>query len=173
MSESAEKHRWSLRDYLESIVLGVSILLEVVFAIVFFNYLGLTILVYCGFVLLGLSLVMGWLARVEFKNKGSVLEGKSYVNTTVLVKSGIYAVVRHPMYTSGIVLALALTMISQHWLSVVIGTMPMVIFYVGAWEEDKSLVDTFGEDYKIYMRKVPRVNVILGVLKSLLGRREN
>jgi len=152
---------------------GVSILLEVVFAVLFFNHLGLTVLEYCGFVLVGLSLMMGWLARLEFTKKGGVPKGKSYINTTVLVKSGIYAVVRHPMYTSGIVLVLALTLISQHWLSVVIGTMPVTIFYVDAWEEDKSLVDKFGEDYRIYMHRVPRVNVIIGVLKLLLKRKED
>lgn len=63
MSESVEKHRGSVRDYLESIILGISIILEVVFAIIFFNHLGSTVLEYGGFVLVGLSLVIGWLAR--------------------------------------------------------------------------------------------------------------
>ena len=176
MSESAEKHRvFSLGYYLESIILGVSFILKVVFAIIFYNFLGLTVLVYCGFFLVGLSLVIGWLARFEFTKKGGVPVGKSYINTTVLVKSGIYAVVRHAMYTSGTVLFFALILISQHLLSVVFGAIPIVIFYADAWEEDKSLVVEFGEEYRGYMHKVPRVNIIIGdrsigVLRLLLRR---
>jgi protein-S-isoprenylcysteine O-methyltransferase Ste14 len=170
MGESAEKHGGSLRDYLESIILGVSLILEVVFAVVFYNHLGFTVLEYCGFVLVGLSLAIGWLARIEFTKKGCVPEGKSYINTTVLVKSGIYAVVRHPMYTSGIVLFFALTLISQHWLSVVFGAMPVAFFYVDAWEEDKSLVVKFGEDYRRYVHEVPRVNIIIGVFRLFQRR---
>lgn len=156
-----------------ALVLGFSLMLEVVFAIIFYNNRGLTVLEYSGFVLVGLSLVIGWLARIEFTKKGGVPEGKSYVNTTALVNSGIYAVVRHPMYMSGIFLFFALTLISQHWLSVVFGAIPVALLYTDTWEEDKSLVVKFGEDYRKYMHKVPRVNIIVGVFRLLSAREDS
>ena len=55
------------------------------------------ILAYAGVGLYVLSgLVFGMLPVVEFRKKGGVRKGKSYVHTTKLVDTGIYSIVRHP-----------------------------------------------------------------------------
>ena len=39
---------------------------------------------------------MGLLPIITFRRKGGVAKGESYIKTTVLVDTGIYAIVRHP-----------------------------------------------------------------------------
>ena len=48
----------------------------------------------------GMVLVMAPI--VMFPRRGGVSRGKSFVHTTQLVDTGIYAVVRHPQYLGGI-----------------------------------------------------------------------
>ena len=48
----------------------------------------------------GMALVMAPI--IMFPRRGGVARGKSFVHTTRLVDTGIYAVVRHPQYLGGI-----------------------------------------------------------------------
>lgn len=114
----------------------------------------------------GMVLVVAPIAM--FPRRGGVTKGKSFVNTTSLVDTGIYAVVRHPQYTGG-VLAIFLTTLLwyPHWLFGVLGVAGAVVVYLGCREEDKYLVDKFGKDYKDYMQRVPRMNFLLGIARLL------
>jgi len=72
-----------------------------------------------GCVLFGLSAVFGWLPIFFFRRHGGVARGKSYMHRTALVTRGPYAIVRHPQYLAGDLLALAVICIQQHWSVVV------------------------------------------------------
>jgi protein-S-isoprenylcysteine O-methyltransferase Ste14 len=108
---------------------------------------------------------------VMFPRRGGVAKGKSFVETTKLVDTGIYAIVRHPQYTGGI-LAIFLTTLLwyPHWLFGVLGAAGVVVVYLGCREEDKYLVDKFGKDYKDYMQRVPRMNFPLGIVRLMRSR---
>jgi protein-S-isoprenylcysteine O-methyltransferase Ste14 len=95
----------------------------------------------------------------------------SEIQTTVLVDSGVYAVVRHPQYLAGVLLSLALILTTQHWLIAIIGVVAMVLNYLIALKADQELIEKFGDDYKRYMDKVPRMNFLLGFIR-LLQRKE-
>ncbi len=99
-------------------------------------------------------------------------DGESYIKTTVLVDSGIYAIVRHPQYLAGMLLSLALILVSQHWIMVVIGVAAMGLNYAIAVRADQDLIEKFGDDYQRYMQQVPRMNFLLGMVR-LLRRRES
>ena len=127
--------------------------------------------------------VVGWVAWVfgmvlvvapfvMFPRRGGVGRGKSYVHTTRLVKTGIYAVVRHPQYTGG-VYALFLTTLLwyPHWLFGVLGVIGTVVIYLGCREEDKLLVAKFGEEYAEYMKAVPGMNFAAGIIRLRRRRR--
>ncbi|MHA1149585.1 MAG: hypothetical protein ACTSR8_15225 [Promethearchaeota archaeon] len=45
---------------------------------------------------------------VIFHKKGGVAKGDSYVNTQKLVDSGIFSIIRHPQYTGGMWIAIAI-----------------------------------------------------------------
>ena len=135
----------------------------------FYNWARLDALLYIGWAVWVLSLVLGWMPILVFRQKGGVQKGEGYIQTTVLVDTGLYAVVRHPQYLAMILLGLALILISQHWVVAVIGIAVMASVYVVMWNEDKRLVEKFGDDYKRYMRAVPRANFVVGLVR--LARR--
>jgi protein-S-isoprenylcysteine O-methyltransferase Ste14 len=132
---------------------------------VFYNYYKPDFLVYTGWILLVFSVVIIFLAGGEFRKKGGAPKGKSIVHTTVVVDSGIYAVVRHPQYLGFILFALALVLMSQHWLSVFSGVVGSVLFYKDVLREEQMSIEKFGDDYKRYMQKVPRMNLLLGIIR--------
>jgi protein-S-isoprenylcysteine O-methyltransferase Ste14 len=119
--------------------------------------------------LVGMILVMAPI--IMFPRRGGVAKGKSFVETTKLVDSGIYAVVRHPQYTGGI-LAIFLTTLLwyPHWLFGVLGAAGAVVVYLGCREEDKYLIEKFGKDYKKYMQRVPQMNFFLGIVRLRRSR---
>ncbi len=51
---------------------------------------------YVGFALWAQAAVFGWVPIYQFKKRGGVAKGDSYVKTTQLVDTGLYAIVRHP-----------------------------------------------------------------------------
>jgi len=129
------------------------------------SYLPLVII--GGVVWVG-GMIMVMAPIVMFRLRGGVPKGKSFVKTTRLVDTGIYAVVRHPQYTGG-VLAIFLTNLLwyPHWLFGVLGVIGAVVTYLGCREEDKYLIEKFGDDYKRYMQKVPQMNFLLGIVRLL------
>jgi protein-S-isoprenylcysteine O-methyltransferase Ste14 len=113
----------------------------------------------------GMALVMAPI--LMFPRRGGVAKGKSFVHTTRLVDTGIYGVVRHPQYLGGI-LALFLTtfLLFPHWLFVALGIPGIAVLYFSTIMEEKRLVKQFGDDYLVYMKKVPRINIIQGIYRQ-------
>lgn len=117
----------------------------------------------------GMVLVMAPI--VMFPRRGGVDRGKSFVHTTRLVDSGIYAIVRHPQYTGGVLSIFVTTLLwYPHWLFGVLGVVGGVVIYLSCVEEEKYLVQQFGDEYIAYMDRVPRMNVVLGVIRLLRRR---
>ena len=118
----------------------------------------------------GMVLVMAPI--VLFPWRGGVTKGKTFVHTTSLVNTGIYAVVRHPQYIGGIYsIFLATLLLYPHWLFAVLGVFGSVFTYLGIREEDKRLIDKFGNDYVIYMKRVPGMNIFLGIIRLLQSKK--
>jgi len=111
---------------------------------------------------------------VMFPRRGGVPKGKSFVHTTQLVDIGIYAVVRHPQYLGGILsIFIATLLFYPHWLFAVLGIPGAIILYWSAREEEKGLVERFGGDYRTYMERVPRMNLILGIMRLWKRQRQS
>jgi len=152
-------------SYIWGLLLVGQILLIFVFGMV--NEDGFQIIKIAGYIVWVLSAIFGWLPIHILKRKGGVGKGKSYVHTSVLVDSGLYAIVRHPQYTAGILFSLALILISQTWLIAVIGLICMILMYLDILNADKYEIRKFGDEYKRYMEKVPRTNFMLGIFRIL------
>lgn len=99
--------------------------------------------------------------------KGDAPKDASIVLTRVLVDSGVYTVVHHPQTLGFILLMFASILVSQHWFSVVFGVPIIVYAYMSERREEESNIDKFGDDYKRYMQRVPRNNVLVGILRVL------
>jgi len=151
---------------------SILMFLPIIMVFAFYNYYSLDFLVYAGWILLVFSVVVIFLAGGEFRKKGGAPKGESIVHTTVLVDSGVYAVVRHPQYLGFILFVLALVLMSQHWLSMISGVLGSALFYKDVLKEEQMSAEKFGDDYKRYMQRVPRMNLLIGI-QRLLRRRRN
>ncbi len=125
-----------------------------------------------GWVVWSFGMVLVMAPIVMFPRRGGVTKNKSYVHTTKLVDTGIYAIVRHPQYTGGIYAIFLTTFLwYPHWLFGVLGAIGTAVIYMGCREEDQRLIEKFGDSYVDYMKKVPRINVFLGLYRLLKRRK--
>ena len=129
---------------------------------------GIEALRLVGFIVWWIAVIFGWLPIFVLRSKGSVARGDSYVKTTKLVDTGIYAIVRHPqMGTAWLLMCIAMMLMAQHWSSVALGVPAMVLAYLDLLKADQRLVEKFGDAYRRYMERVPRVNFLLGIVRLL------
>jgi len=137
---------------------------SVVYGIVLGPYLGLNIPFYVGWIILVVGLPFFFSPAIYFPK---AQEGKSVMDTTVIVDSGTYGIVRHPQILGCLLLMFGSILISQHWLSAIIALPISVLFYRYVLNEEKDLVVKFGDDYRRYMQKVPRMDLLLGIIRLL------
>ena len=131
-------------------------------------YLGLRIPLYIGWAIVPIGFFFMVSPGIYFPKKGRPQEGKTTMDTTVLVDSGTYGIVRHPMFLGSIMLMSASILISQHWLSAIIG-IPIAVWGYTEYlpKEEKGLIFRFGDDYRRYIQRVPKLNPLLGVIRLL------
>jgi protein-S-isoprenylcysteine O-methyltransferase Ste14 len=79
-----------------------------------------------------------------------------------LVTRGLYRVVRHPLYTFGLLFIWLTPTVSQNSLTVYIGA--TIYTLIGAYFEERKLLLDFGGDYAEYKQKTPMLipGLILG-----------
>lgn len=77
----------------------------------------------------------------------------NFENTSVLVKSGIYGYIRHPLYLSVFLLGTGIMLKKISPLQIVLGTINMISVYITALIEEKEMIAKFGGDYLNYMKK--------------------
>jgi protein-S-isoprenylcysteine O-methyltransferase Ste14 len=78
--------------------------------------------------------------------------------THKLVDTGIYAHVRHPMYSAFWLLALAQAALLPNWFAGLAGPVAWsTLFFLRVGREEKLMIDTFGEQYRRYMERTKRV----------------
>ena len=131
-----------------------------------------SILFIIGWVVWAFGMVLVMAPIVMFPRRGGVPKGKSFAHTTHLVDTGIYAIVRHPQYAGGIYAIFLTTLLwYPHWLFAVLGVIGTAVAYMSCREEDQRLIEKFGDDYAAYMKRVPGMNIFLGLF-HLLQRRK-
>ena len=128
-------------------------------------YIGVGLYVFSG-------MVFGTLPVFEFRKKGGVRKGQSYVHTTKLVDTGIYSVVRHPQYVTFILFAIAGMLLFQHWIIILLGVPIIPLTYIDLIKADKDAIEKFGDEYEAYMKKVPRANFLLGIIRQFRKKEE-
>ena len=70
-----------------------------------------------------------------------------------LVTRGLYRVVRHPLYTFGLLFIWLTPTVSQNSLTVYIGA--TIYTLIGAYFEERKLLRDFGEAYAVYKKSTP------------------
>jgi protein-S-isoprenylcysteine O-methyltransferase Ste14 len=152
-------------------VMFLQIIGGIIYGAVFGPYWDLRVLQYLGWVVLAIGLPFFFSPLIYFQKRGKPQEGKTFMLTTVVVDKGAYGIVRHPQILGCIIVMLAAMLISQHWAVIIIGITLSVLFYRDAIKEEKGLIVKFGDDYKSYMQRVPRMNLLLGTARMLQRRK--
>ncbi|MGA1976791.1 MAG: isoprenylcysteine carboxylmethyltransferase family protein [Bacteroidales bacterium] len=77
----------------------------------------------------------------------------SFENTTVLVKSGIYKYIRHPLYCSLMLLGTGVMFKDPRACQLILGAINLIAIYLTARIEEKEMASRFGESYLQYMKE--------------------
>lgn len=109
----------------------------------------------------GALLVLGALVLFRITHKQLGRNWSVTLNTRTthqLVDTGIYGVVRHPMYSAFWLLALAQAALLPNWFAGLAGPVAWAtLFFLRVGHEEKLMIDTFGEQYRRYMERTKRV----------------
>jgi protein-S-isoprenylcysteine O-methyltransferase Ste14 len=151
--------RRKTRDNILMILLGIAFFLN----IVAINLFPPTIkeLVDVGWIIFGVGAFFYILSVFTLRRKG----------VSNIVDSGVYGIVRHPMYLGAMLMFFSHIFLGQDWI-VAIGTiLAIACCYLIILSGDQRNIEKFGDDYRHYMEKVPRMNFLVGIIR-LLRRRE-
>ncbi len=85
------------------------------------------------------------------KNRGNPTV--NFEDTSVIVKSGIYGYIRHPLYLSVFMLGTGIMLKDPGTLQVVLGIINLLALLITASIEEKEMVSKFGDQYKQYMKE--------------------
>ena len=157
--------KFNLKDVFFTTIFTIAFILQIL--LIFFggSQLNIPILFFSGWIIWVISLYFAFVPFFAFKKRGDVVKGKSYINTSKVVKDGTYAIIRHPQYLGGILFSISITLWNPVWFNLVLTGIIIILTYQWTYAEDKHLIEKFGEDYESYRTTVPRLNPILGLLK--------
>lgn len=118
-----------------------------------------------GVVVLVLSIPLIFLPFVLLTRHGGVAAGAPYYDTSRVVERGPYTVVRHPQYLGYILLLVGFVLLSQHLLTALPAAVAVAALVVHTAQEERQCERRMGDAYRAYARRVPRFNLLLGVLR--------
>lgn len=72
-----------------------------------------------------------------------------------VIRKGVFAIVRHPVYLGEILLYMGLLFFSLSVASMIVWLLTVIFLYFISRYEEKILLEHFGEEYRIYMEEVP------------------
>ncbi|MCD6573904.1 MAG: isoprenylcysteine carboxylmethyltransferase family protein [Thermoplasmata archaeon] len=137
----------------------------IISTIFLYNSANLVELLYAGWIIMAFGII--------FLLWSSKSRKKGHEEGIGVVESGMYAFVRHPEFLGHILIIFALVIISQHWISLIVGTTLIILLCLAMIEEEKRNMEKFGDAYRDYRKRVPRINLIAGIIKQIYSQREN
>ena len=146
----------------ETIAMSISgITIVLYFLLLFFGSLSTSLasdaLTCLAFVLFAIGIVLFILSIVTLRRHG----------TQNLIDYGIYGVVRHPMYLSGMFFYFSMIGFLPHWAIAANAIVGVASVYWSMILGEQRNVEKFGETYQHYMHSVPRVNILAGLMRQL------
>jgi len=129
---------------------------ESIFILVLLNYKvwfrdPLAPLQIISWILLIMSAYTGIAGIVLLKKVGK--PGKNFENTSVLVKSGLYRFIRHPLYCSLLLLGTGVMFKDAGAAQLLLGIINLAAIFFTARLEEKEMVAKFGDAYTDYMKE--------------------
>jgi protein-S-isoprenylcysteine O-methyltransferase Ste14 len=104
-----------------------------------------------SWILLILSAWAGLAGYFLLKRKGK--STGNFENTTILIKSGIYGLIRHPLYLSLFLLGSGVMMKDPGVPAIALGVINLIAVYFTARIEEKEMIEKFGDPYRQYLKE--------------------
>jgi protein-S-isoprenylcysteine O-methyltransferase Ste14 len=153
--DSAHKSRWEIAEVVFGVPFLISITLQFVVPFSFPEGILKQGIIPIGIVLIitGIGLIV--LARREFTRYGQPTD-PGYP-TSKVVKTGIFAISRNPLYLGCVSLFLGIALaLDNLWTFIMLLLSIMICHYVLIAPEEQYLAAKFGEEYKEYFASVHR-----------------
>ena len=141
------------------VILGITFFLN----IITMNLFPPTIkeLVVVGYTILGIGALFFILSVFTLRRKG----------TGNVVDSGIYGIIRHPMYLGAMVMFFSHIFLGQSWIVAISTIIAIVCCNLIIQSGDQRNIEKFGNDYQLYIQKVPRINFLLGIIRLIQSKK--
>jgi len=137
------------------------------FYLIYFSYIALVIngiistirgsyvrvLVLSGFILTLIGMYINFISRRDLAQCWLPLSNSA--SDTFLIKTGIYARVRHPIYLSVLIFLLGVALIGSNFYSLLFFVTLIVALIIRIRKEENALIAKFGEEYNEYARATP------------------
>jgi len=128
---------------------------ESVFILVMLNYRvwfvnPLSVNQIISWVLLIISLYAVTTGYLLLKRKGKPTT--NFENTSLLVTSGIYGFIRHPLYLSVFFLGTGVMLKNPEPAQLILGAVNLIAVYITAKIEENEMITKFGDEYRQYMK---------------------
>ncbi|HOH67410.1 MAG TPA: isoprenylcysteine carboxylmethyltransferase family protein, partial [bacterium] len=129
----------------------IALLVNAIISILEEEYIFLLALL--GFIPILLSTYINFVARRDLTRYWTPFASTG--KEQKLVKTGIYAKVRHPIYLSGLILLLGFTLIAGNLYGLLFFILSLAAFVTRIKKEERELITKFGEEYKQYAKETP------------------
>jgi protein-S-isoprenylcysteine O-methyltransferase Ste14 len=100
-----------------------------------------------------------WGYRTLGKNWVHALDPSEFLKrkSETLVTGGAYRYVRNPIYLGMFTFVIALALVAANWLLLLPSLVVVTLVYMQIGNEEKMLIAKFGEQYRDYMNRTPRL----------------
>ena len=137
----------------------------------FFNNHNLDYLPIIGYIIIAIA--------VAFLAAGSIvlyerveIKGKKRPRIR-FVEKGIYTIVRHPVYLGLMLLFIGMMFISDLRWSSILAFPSIIAMYYYTIKEEQIFLEKFGEEFEDYLKRVPRLDIFLGIYRKIKELRQN
>jgi protein-S-isoprenylcysteine O-methyltransferase Ste14 len=107
--------------------------------------------------------------RVEIKERKTKEKRRPRIR---FVEKGIYTVIRHPVYLGLMLLFIGMMFISDLRWSSILAFPSIVTMYYYTIKEEQIFVERFGEEFEDYLKRVPRLDIFLGIYRVIKKQRK-
>jgi len=147
-------HQTELNDNILMTMIGINFILNII--LLNLAHPKITALVIIGYIFLGSGAILVIISTYTLKRN----------RIQAVIDTGIYSIVRHPMYLGGLIMFFSHVLLGQTWILGVNTLVAVCCCYLIILSGDKRNIKKFGDQYQQYMKSVPRINFILGIIRK-------
>jgi protein-S-isoprenylcysteine O-methyltransferase Ste14 len=105
-----------------------------------------------SWILLTLSLYFVLYGFMLLKRIGKP-QGGNFENTSIIVKTGVYKYIRHPLYLSIFLAGTGVVLKNAGMLQLILGVINLIAVWITARIEEREMIARFGGAYREYMKE--------------------